>query len=227
MNQTSGYFSNLGEVTAASIQNVWYNFLQYLPKILGALLILIIGWIVASALGRLSRRAVQTTGIDAVVERAGINNRLNLSRNYHLLSGAVGALVKWLLIIATLIAVAGILDLPQITQFLNQVIAYIPNVVVAVAILTVGLLASDFLANLITKGLAVSQLPVKNKHMLGSVAKYAIMVFAVMAALTQLKIVPELIQILFAGLVLTLALAFGLGGREEAARFFARLRGQQ
>jgi hypothetical protein len=224
MEQTYGYFSNLGDVTVASLQTVWYNFLQFLPNLLGALIILIVGWIVASLLGSLVRKAVATTGIDAVVERSGLNARLNLSAKYQLLSTLIGSLVKWLIIIATLIAAAGTLNLPQISDFLNQVLAYIPRVIVAVAILTIGMLAAEFMATLITRGLQASKLPVKNKQILGTVAKYAIIVFAVMAALTQLNIVPQLIQIAFGGLVLTLALAFGLGGREEAARLLAKLR---
>ncbi|MCC2630296.1 MAG: small-conductance mechanosensitive ion channel [Candidatus Paceibacter sp.] len=224
MEQTYGYFNNLGEVTVVSLQNVWFRFLQYLPNILGALVILIIGWILASVIGGIVRRAVQATGVDQVVERSGMNARFNLSPRYHLLSRTIGALVKWLIIIATLVAVASALNLPQITDFLNQVLNYIPRAIVAVAILTIGLLAADFVANLITRTLTASKLPVRHQKTLGSVAKYAIIVFSVMAALTQLNVVPELIQIAFAGLVLALALAFGLGGREEAARLLQNLR---
>jgi small-conductance mechanosensitive channel len=224
MDQTYGYFSSLGEVTVVSLQNVWFRFLQFLPNLIGAIIILIIGWILASVLGGLVRRAVQATGVDNVIERSGMNARFNLSPKYHLLSRTVGALVKWLIIIATLVAVASALNLPQITDFLNQVLAYIPRAIVAVAILTIGMLAADFIANLVTRTLTASRLPVRHQKTIASVARYAIIVFSVMAALTQLNIVPELIQIAFAGLVLALALAFGLGGRDEAARLLQNLR---
>ncbi len=227
MDQTYGYIANIGDVTAASLRTVWFNFLQFLPNILGAIVVLIIGWIIASLLGGLVKKLVQSTGVDGVVERSGLNTRFNFSAKYPLLSGAIGALVKWLIIIATLVAVAGILNLPQITDFLNQVLAYIPRAIVAIAILTIGMLAAEFVANLVTKSLHASNLPVKNKHLLGLLAKYAIIVFSIMAALTQLNIVPQLIQIAFGGLVLALALAFGLGGREEAARLLAKFRTEQ
>jgi small-conductance mechanosensitive channel len=227
MEQSSNYFSNIGDVTAASLKTVWFNFLQYLPKILGAIIVLVIGWIIASLLGSLVKRIVQATGVDGVVERSGLNTRFNFSPKHPLLSGAIGALVKWLIIIATFIAVAGILELPQLTDFLNQVLTYIPRAIVAIAILTIGMLAAEFVANLVTRSLHASELPVKNKQLLGSLAKYAIVVFSVIAALTQLNIVPQLIQIAFGGLVLALALAFGLGGRDEAARVLARIRSEQ
>jgi small-conductance mechanosensitive channel len=224
MNQTYSYFSNLGDVTVASLQAVWYRFLQFLPNLIGAIIILIVGWVIASALGSLVRRLVERTGVDNVVERSGLNNRFNFSPKYHLLSRTIGALIKWFIIIATLIAVASALNLPQITDFLNQVVSYIPRAIVAVAILTIGILAADFVFNLISRTLTASQLPVRHQKTIASVAKYAIIVFSVMAALTQLNIVPQLIEIAFGGIVLALALAFGLGGREEASRFLQRMR---
>ncbi|MES2436736.1 MAG: hypothetical protein V4519_01890 [Patescibacteria group bacterium] len=224
MDQTTGYFTNLGDVTAASLQTAWFNLLQHLPKIIGALLILIIGWIVASVIGGLVKRVVRATGLDEVVERSQLNQKLRVSGKYKLLSGMIGEFVKWFIIIVVLIAAANTLNLPQVTEFFNAIALYIPRAIVAVIILVVGLLLGEFVANLVRGGLEASKLPVRHKQTLGSVAKYAIIVFSIMAALVQLNIVPELIQILFGGFVLALALAFGLGGREEAARFLASFR---
>jgi hypothetical protein len=224
MDQTYGYFRNLGDVTVASLQTAWFKFVQYVPQIIGAVIVLIIGLIIASILGKIVRRVIQLTGIDAVVERSNLNQRLKLSARYHLLSRMVGAIVKWFIIIATLMSVAGILDLPQITDFLRQILLYIPQALVAIIILTIGVLAAEFVRNLVIGGLEASELPVRHKEMLGTVAQYAIIVFSVMAALTQLGIVPDLIRILFSGIVLALALAFGLGGQAEAARLLGNLR---
>lgn len=224
MNQTYGYFANLGDVTVASLQNVWYKVLQYLPQLIGAIIILLIGWFIAKALGSLARKGVEATGVDAAVERSGLNERFKVGSRYKLLSRMVGGIVKWFIIVVALVAAAGVLDLPQINEFLNQVLLYIPRAVVAVVILTIGFLAGDFLGTLVEKALASSQLPGNQRRVIASVAKYSVMVFAVMAALVQLNIVPQLIEILFGGLMLALALAFGLGGREEAARFLAGFR---
>jgi small-conductance mechanosensitive channel len=224
MNQTIGYFYDIGDVTIASLQRVWANFVLYLPQIVAAILVLIIGWIIAAAVGALVRRLIAFTGIDAVVNRTQLNERLRLTPRYALLSGMVGFIVKWLIIIATLMAVADILNLQQINVFLQQVLFYIPNAIVAVIILTIGVLAADFVKGIIMTALNASQLQIQGKERIASIAKYAIIVFSVMAALTQLGIVPDLIRILFGGMVLALALAFGLGGREEAGRFITSFR---
>jgi small-conductance mechanosensitive channel len=224
MNQDYSYFGNLGDVTVASLRTAWFNFLQYVPQIIGAIIILIIGWIVATLLGKVVQKIVELTGIDSIVARSKLNERMRLSPRYHLLSRMIGAIVKWFIIIATLMTVAGILNLPQITDFLRQILLYIPQALVAVIILTIGMLAAEFVENFVDGALTASELPVHHKKTIGSVAKYAIIIFSIMAALTQLGIVPNLIQILFAGIVLAMALAFGLGGKEEAARFLANFR---
>jgi hypothetical protein len=226
MDQSINYFQNLSAVTAASLQSAWFNLLQYLPKIVGALIILILGWIIASAVGSVVRRVVRLFSVDEMVERAGVNERFMMTGKYKLLSGMLGQLAKWFIILAVLIAAANTLNLPQISVFLNQIALYIPRAIVAVVILVVGILLGDIVKNVLTGAMQASKLPVPRKKMVASVAKYAIIVFSVMAALTQLGIVPHLIQILFGGLVLALALAFGLGGRDEAARLLAGLRQQ-
>ncbi|MBA3550691.1 hypothetical protein H0W32_00600 [Patescibacteria group bacterium] len=224
MEQTQQYFNNIGDVTVASLKTAWFEVLQYLPTIIGAILILFIGWIIAIVLGSLVQNAVKLIGLDETIERTGINQKLRVTGQYKLLSGMLGKLTKWFIILITLIAIANTFNLPQVTQFLNAVALYIPRVIVAVIILVIGMLLSDFVARILSTGINASKLPVRHRTTIISVARYAIIVFSIMAALVQLNIVPALIEILFAGLVLALALAFGLGGREEAARFLASLR---
>ncbi|MDQ3076476.1 MAG: hypothetical protein M3Q63_00255 [bacterium] len=224
MEQTQQYFNNIGDVTVASLKTAWFEVLQYLPTIIGAILILFIGWIIAIVLGSLVQNAVKLIGLDETIERTGINQKLRVTGQYKLLSGMLGKLTKWFIILITLIAIANTFNLPQVTQFLNAVALYIPRVIVAVIILVIGMLLSDFVARILSTGINASKLPVRHRTTIISVARYAIIVFSIMAALVQLNIVPALIEILFAGLVLALALAFGLGGREEAARFLASMR---
>ncbi len=109
----------------------------------------------------------------------------------------LGAVVKWFIIIATLMAVAGILDMPQITDFLRQILLYIPQAFVAVVILTMGVIAGQFVKNVVSGSLEASELPVKYKGTIGMVAQYAVVVFAVMAALNQLGVAQDLVRILF------------------------------
>ncbi|HRH26038.1 MAG TPA: hypothetical protein PLF31_01010 [Candidatus Paceibacterota bacterium] len=224
MNPTIGYFRNIGDVMLTSVQEVAYQFIVYVPQVVGAIIVVILGVLIASLIGSIVRKIVKATKVDDLIGRSGINEKLHAGSKYVLLSGALGEIAKWLIIIATLMAASDILNLPQITAFLSRILFYIPQVFVAVVILTIGLVASSFASRIVESSLQASQVNTKNRKRLASIAKYAIIAFSVMAALLQLGIAPELIQILTAGIVLALALAFGLGGKEEAARFLHGLR---
>lgn len=210
------------------VRALWFQFVQYLPQIVAAVIIVAVGWFVASLLGRLATKIVQMTGVDQWVNRTGINERLSIDTGsrYALLSGMIGSFVKWLIILAVIGVAADAMNLPQVNEFIGAVFAYIPNVIVAVIILAIGLVGAQYAADFVVTGIDISRYPVANRQIIASVAKYAIIVFAIMAALTQLRIVPNLIEILFAGLVLALALAFGLGGRDHANEAIARLKQQ-
>lgn len=219
---------DLGSAGARAIEDVWSQFIQYIPEIVAAIAVLIIGWVAASLIGTLVTRLIAFTGIDAVVTESQLNERLKLPprSRYRLLSGFVGSVVKWLIIIVALAMASDILNLTQVNEFLGQVIAYVPRVIVAVVILTVGMLAANFVSNLLYGGLEAANLPLPNEKMLAAVSKYAIIIFSVMAALTQLGIVPRLIEIAFAGMVFALALAFGLGGKDHASKWIQDLKQQ-
>lgn len=220
---TTNYTTSAGDVFVASLQNVMANFLLFLPKLLGALVILIIGLILASIIAGIVRRVVEYTRIDNVVQRLDTHSSMKRAGIHFSLSSMLAWVVKWLIILATLITVAEVLDLQQINAFLNQILLYIPNIFVAVVILTIGFLAGDFLQRFIRGAAGPAHLTAGNRELLGLVAKYGAIVFAVTAALIQLRIATSLIQMLFGGVVLALALAFGLGGREHASRLLDRI----
>jgi hypothetical protein len=119
------------------------------------------------------------------------------------------------------------LGIPQITEFLNEVARYIPNVIVAVVILAIGLVIGNFIENVVVSAVSASRIPTSSAGFLGGVAKWSIVVFALLAALVQLGVATSLVQILFTGLVAMIALAgglaLGLGGREKAAKWLDRL----
>jgi hypothetical protein len=223
MDYTTNYTTSAGDVFIASLQNVMANFLLFLPKLLSALVILVIGIILAVIVAGIVRRLVELTRIDRAVERLGTHSDLKRTGIHFTLSGALAWIVKWLIILATIIAVAGILNLEQLNVFLNQILLFIPNIFVAVVILTVGFILGDFLERFIRGATGLANLPAGNRELLGLIAKYAAIVFSVTAALIQLHIATSLIQMLFGGLVLALALAFGLGGREHASRLLDRV----
>jgi hypothetical protein len=218
---------NFTSVAGQAVQGLWYQVGLFLPKLLSAVVILIIGLIVASVLSDIARRLIRYTGIDSLFDKIEARAHLDKMGIRFALSSVVSWFVRWFIIIATLIVVADTLDLQQITVFLQQILLYIPNVIVAVAIVTIGLVAGQFVSTMVADALRASSLTSQNSVMMGKLAKYAIVIFSFMAALLQLGIAPQLIEILFAGIVLTLTLAFGLGGREQAAKYLARLTGDQ
>ena len=219
----TNYTTSAGDVFIASLQNVMANFLLFLPNFLTAIIILIIGIIVAYIIAGTVRRIVEFTKIDRVVERLGTHSILKRTGIHFTLSGVLAWIVKWLIILATVITVAGILNLEQITIFLNQILFFIPNIFVAVVILTAGFILGDFLERFIKSAASLSHLSLGGRDLLGLTAKYATIIFSITAALVQLHIATSLIQMLFGGIVLALALAFGLGGKEHASRLLDRI----
>lgn len=205
---------------------LWIYIVQYIPLIAVAILVLLVGWLLGRVLGGIVRRFVHFTGIDDEIERSELNQRLKLDVNsrYALLSRMVGSIVEWVIVIGAVGLACNVLNLTQVNVFIGSILAYIPNVIAAIVILTAGILASRFISDLIITGIDVSHAPLGDEKLAAALARYAIIVFSVMAALTQLQIVPRLIEIAFAGVVFALSLAFGLGGKDHAREWLAQMR---
>lgn len=210
----------------AAFENLWESFVLFLPDFFGAVVVLIVGWVIALALARVATHVLEVIKVDKAVqalrlshafEKAGL--RLDVARLF-------GWLVKWFLLVVTFLAVADILQWTQLSQFLNLVVSYLPNVIIAAVILLVGILLSNFVHGVVRHAVEAANL--EGGHFLAGVAKWAILVFAALAALNQLQIAAELVRILFTAFVAMLAiaggLAFGLGGQEHASKFLNRLR---
>ncbi len=213
------------QVFLLSLQGLWYGFIETFPRILLAIIIFIIGWIVATTLGKLVMmgvdalkldRSFKSTGVDEALARAG--TRLHIGKVF-------GELVKWFIAIVFLVASLNILGLDQVTIFLQQVLAYIPQVIIAALILVAGTILADFVKKVVSGSAAVAN--VRSAKMLGSIAYYAIWILALVTALDKLGIFGYFGQILFTGLVvmiaLALGLAFGLGGKDVAGRWLSRI----
>ncbi len=196
------------------------------PNITAAILVLLVGWAIAAIVAMVIRQVFGFTGIDGWVARAGINDRLRLraGSRYSLVSNLVASIVFWIIMVGAVGIAADALHLTGVSAFIGSILAFMPNVIVAVLILTVGLIASNLASQAVMAGETAAAVPGGNPRILGMLVRYAILVFAIMAALTQLQIVPQLIEIAFAGLVLALALAFGLGGRDHADRWISSMR---
>jgi hypothetical protein len=221
---SNGNFQSWGDAIGSSLNNVWMQFLNYLPTFLAAVIVLIIGVLIASFLGRLVKRVLDMGNIDDLVNRTGVNRQLGTSIS---ITTVIAWVVKWFFIIATLLAVVNILNIEQVTSFLNQVLFYIPNVVVAVIILALGLIAGNFVHNIVDSTASASGMSPAAVDAMAAISKWAIVIFSLLAALVQLGIASSLIQILFTGFVAMVALAgglaFGLGGREKASRWLEKI----
>lgn len=221
------YFKTWNEAILASLQNIWAKFVSFVPEVVGALLVLIVGLLVAGALGKLAKKLIHLTHIDTLAEKVGVTKKFSEIGLKLSVSGLIGWIIKWFFIVVTLIAAVDILKLDQVTKFLQDVALYIPNVVVAVVILVIGLVIGQFGHQIVEKTAKASHLTEHAGDALAAIAKWSIVIFALMASLTQLSIATKLIEILFTGFVAMLALAlglsFGLGGREKASNFLEKL----
>lgn len=216
-----------GDVVVASLQQVWTSVANFVPLLIGAVVVFIIGWIIAAALGKLVEQVVRALRVDSLLAKLDFERSMARA-GWKLNSGGfVGGLVKWFLIVVFLLAGANILGLTQVSDFLRDVLLYIPNVVVAALILIIAALVADVVERVVRGSVEAAGY---RGALVGVVARWAIWVFAFVAVLLQLGIAVALVQTLVTGLVAALALAFGLafglGGRDTAAAFLERVRGE-
>ncbi len=205
------------QVIQLSLIDLWSRLVGVLPDIVGAIIVLLLGLIVAPILGGIVKKVFDIIRIDEMAEKAGLMEvTAGYTKNFSI-SLLLGKIVKWFFIIAFVMAASEILGWERITQFLNEIVFYIPQVLIAVIILVFGVIAGNFFEAVVVRSLLGSNAPIDNPQIIGKVTKWSFVIFGVMAALLQIGIAPSLIQILFTGIVLALALAFGLGGREKAA----------
>src|SRR3989339_686317 len=214
------------DVIQVSVLGLWNSVLAYLPNVLGALLVFLIGVIVAAVLQTVVVRLVQLLRVDELVGRLELRSSLEKVGIRLHVGKLLGWIVKWFFIIVALVAATDILGWNQVTNYLQEVVLYIPNVIVAVIILLAGILLATFVRNVVKT--AVSAAELSNAEFISGIAKWAILLFSFMAALVQLQIAPGLINTLFTGLIAMLSLAgglaFGLGGKDHASRVLDRLR---
>lgn len=220
------YFEDWNEAVVASLQNLWNKVVAYLPELLGALLVLIIGLIIAHGLSKLVYKLVEFTKVDQAIKKIDATKKLKDAGIKLSVAGLIAWIVKWFAIIVTLIAVVDILRLEQINLFLQDVASFIPHVIVAIIILAIGLVVGQFVYDVVEKSAKTAHVTKHTAETLAALAKWSIIIFTFMASLAQLNVATTLIEILFTGLVAMLALAFGLafglGGKEHASKWLEK-----
>ncbi|MGD9125612.1 MAG: hypothetical protein PVG60_10980 [Desulfarculaceae bacterium] len=215
------------EITAI-VTGAWNAFATkittFLPKIIGALLILVAGWLLARLLRYATTKFLKLVKLDVAAEATGVKDFLGKGNVQKTVSEIIGALIYWFVMIIVVVASLDALGLPIVSDMLNAVVLYIPNVVAAVVVLTLGVLLGSFLSKVVET--AASNAEIKFANILGKASLYVVVFFAGSIAVIQLGIGEEVIAaafiILLGATALALSLAFGLGGREVAGDYLKK-----
>jgi len=215
------------DVLTASFQGLWLGVVNFLPNVVVALVIFVLGWLVGAALGRIVEQIVQSVKLDSALKSTGLHDvveRAGITLN----SGAfLGGLVKWFFVVVFLVASLDVLGLKQVNVFLQTVVlSYLPNVIVAVLVVLVAAVVAQVAKDVVSGSAKAAG--IHGAGLAGSIAKWAIWIFAILAALDQLQVASAFVQTLFTGVIvavsLAFGLAFGLGGQEAAARYIERIK---
>jgi hypothetical protein len=194
------------------LQNALSTFLEYIPQLIGAIVILIVGYIVARILQAVVSRLLQAIGFDRWMERGGIKQFFDRAQTNQTPATVIGTLVFWFVFIIAITMAADALGIRQVSAVLAQLIAYIPSIIAAILILVLAALLANFLAGIV-RGATGSDL-------LANIARYAILVYAAFAAVTELGIAVQLTAptflIILGAVALAAAIAFGFGAQGVA-----------
>lgn len=214
------------DVISFTFQNLWSGFMLFLPNFLSAVVILIIGLVIAAGIAKVIEKLVDALKLDRLLEQLGLGKIFERA-DLRIDSGHfLGVLVQWFFVIITLLAVSDILKLNAFSDFLTQVLLYVPNIVIAVLIMLAGVVTAAFSAKLVRASVLASRL--HSAHFLGALTKWSILIFSFLAALSQLGVAGALVNTLIMGFVAMLAiaggLAFGLGGRDVAAAWLEKIK---
>lgn len=209
-----------------ALQEVLTRVITFIPNLVGAGIILVIGWIVAALLEWAVDNVVRAIGLQTLFERVKVEDIVKKAEAKKDTTSLIAAVVKWIILLVAFIAAADALNLPQISEFLNQILDYVPSVVAAAAILMIGVIFAHFMAKVVAGVTKASNLHFS--ELAGSTTRYAILIFTILATLSQLGIATAFLQTLFTGFVGALAvaggLAFGLGGQGTAKDWLEKFR---
>jgi hypothetical protein len=207
------------------VQAMWTRVIGFLPTIVSVIIILIVGWILASVIQKVITRFLKLARLDTASEKTGIANVLTKGDINYTLSEIIGVLVYWLIMLVVILAAVNALQLTVAAELLNKVILYIPNVIASVFILALGIFFSSMVANAVRTTAANAGLA--QARSLGQATQVTITVFVFLEALKQLQIDTSLLdfalQAVLGALALGVGLAIGLGCKDMAAKYVTQL----
>ncbi len=212
---------------ASALEKVWFNVLSYIPNIVFALLVFAFGWLVGVILGRIVEQVAKALKLDKATESAGLDELADKMGMKLRASYMLGTLVKWFMILVFFTISLEMLKLYQVSEFMwQQVVPFLPKLAIATLVLVIAAVLSEKLKELTLAATKAAQ--IKGASFIAGLVKWAVWLLAIPVALSQLNVSMAIINMLVGGLVfalsLALGLAFGLGGKEEAARYLAKMR---
>jgi len=213
-------------ITIESLQDLLQGFINFFPKMAGALLILVIGWFISIWIGKFIAEILKKIKVDRIFENAKWEEALKGAELKIKVSDFIGGIVKWVLAIVFLSITVEILELDAFAKFLQAIVAWLPNLIVATAIFVVAVIVADFAEKFIKA--VVNKMGVSCANVLGIIVRWAVWIFAILAILSQLGVAREIIQILVSGfvalIVISAGIAFGLGGKDIAKETLEELK---
>ncbi len=214
------------ELTLQALQNLWQVFLNFIPLLIGAIIVFVIGWFISVGVGKVITEILKRIKFNQIFEKGNWDEALAKADIKVDASGFIGAIVKWVLVIVFLLAAVEILGFVEFAGFLKNVLGYLPNVIVAALIFVVTVIVVDIVEKVVR--VSVERMKVGFGAMVSAIVKWSIWIFAVLAILYQLGIARPFMETLFTGLVamlvISLGIAFGLGGKDVAADILQDLR---
>lgn len=206
-------------VTTA-VSGLLNSFILFLPNLIGAILVFVLGWVLADFLGKLTMRLLQAVRLSDWVSSPAVNKFFKEAGWADKIEQALGQAVRFLTILVFFVATVNILGLTAVSLVLTGILAYIPNVIAAILILVLGTLLAGVVESLVKGSLGAVDL--KTSRLLGKTSSYIVLIFTIMAALSQLNIAAEFVRTLFMGIVATisigLGLSIGLGSKDLVSR---------
>lgn len=207
-------------ITIQGLQSSWESILLFLPKFLGALVVFIIGWFIAIWIGKIIAAILEKIKFNELFTRTGWKSAFEKAEISIMPADFIGAIIKWILVIISLMIAADILEWVAFSTLLNEIITWVPNLLVAIAILIVAIVIADILEKMVKA--SAQKMGISFVNYLGSAIRWAIYIFAILAALLQIGVAPAIVNTLIIGFVgmfaLAFGLSFGLGGKDMAAR---------
>lgn len=207
--EARGFFDGVRD----GLDRAWENVVAFAPKLIGAFLILLIGWIVARFIRRIFTRVLERVGFDRLLDRAGLTD--TVSRAGYTASQLVANVLYWVALLVVFLMASEALQVAELTELISGLTAYLPLVAVAIIIIVVTAAVGAFLADLV-RPWAESE----NVSWLASAVRFALIGFGIIAALNTLNVAEEIVNILFMAIVgtagLTIAIAGGVGGIKRA-----------